>query len=129
MCGRDTNVPDAALTAVLPVPTATSAQLQQLFGAKGFSARELVALSGAHAIGSSQFTAPVVRADASDQLSQCAHIVVLTLERMSRSGEHRKCIVHPMVNVNSPVGQRHGSGIVSPCDACGHTATAFLSQP
>ncbi len=59
--GRDTNVPDAALTAVLPVPSASSAQLQQLFGAKGFSARELVALSGAHAIGSSQFTAPVVR--------------------------------------------------------------------
>ena len=58
---RDTNVPDVALAAVLPVPTADSAKLQQLFGAKGFSARELVALSGAHAIGSSQFTAPVVR--------------------------------------------------------------------
>ncbi len=61
VCNRDTNVPDTVLPAVLPVPTATSAQLQQLFGAKGFSAREMVALSGAHAIGSSQFTAPVVR--------------------------------------------------------------------
>jgi L-ascorbate peroxidase len=53
-------VADEDLTAVLPVSTDDSAQLQQLFGAKGFSARELVALSGAHAIGSSQFTAPIV---------------------------------------------------------------------
>ena len=55
-------MPDEDLIAVLPVPTSDSPQLQQLFGAKGFSARELVALSGAHAIGSSQFTAPIVRA-------------------------------------------------------------------
>ena len=63
LLSRDTDAPDEDLTAVLPASTADSAQLQQLFGAKGFSARELVALSGAHCIGSSQFTPPVVRTD------------------------------------------------------------------
>ncbi len=49
----------------LDPPPATLAHeapsLKALFAAKGFDARELVALSGAHCIGSSQFTQPVVR--------------------------------------------------------------------
>ena len=87
-------MPDTALTAVLPVPTATSAQLQQLFGAKGFSARELVALSGAHAIGSSQFTAPVVRQHSEPQARhwhQCLRRFVSRSRTIVSKHQHACC--------------------------------------
>ena len=76
-------MPDEDLTAVLPVSTDDSAQLQQLFGAKGLSARELVALSGAHAIGSSQFTPPIVRSVP----LLCTVVAMTCIETNSRSSE------------------------------------------
>ena len=58
---RDAQVADQDLAAVLPAATQGAAALKALFAAKGFTAREMVALSGAHSIGSSQFTPPIVR--------------------------------------------------------------------
>ena len=51
---------DVNLDAVLPKATADAPQLKSLFATKGFTTQEMVVLSGAHCIGSSQFTEPVV---------------------------------------------------------------------
>ena len=51
---------NANLATVLPAATQQAPALKALFAAKGFSAQELVLLSGAHSIGVSHATDPKV---------------------------------------------------------------------